>query len=219
MRRLPALLILLLAFAGGLVRSQTKPDNAATGLAGYWQASLTAETSQDYDTALTQLAAWRQAGGNPFLASLRAGWLHYLKKDYASADNDYTDAERLQPSAINPLLGLLNVAQARGDAAAVNKAVQDVLRADPLNYRAQMAGAWQQFSAKNYQQALSGYRRVLTYYPDDLDAISGEAWSLYYLGDLKSAAADFQALLAVNPSYSYARQGLDLCQGKTTQTP
>lgn len=219
MRRLPALLILLLALAGGFVRSQTQPDNAATGLAAYWQASLTAETSQDYDTALTQLAEWRQAGGDPFLANLRAGWLHYLKKDYATAAQAYAEAERLQPSAINPLLGLLNVAQAQGDAAAVDKAVGDVLRADPLNYRAQMAGAWQQYSAKNYQQALAGYRRVLTYYPDDLAAISGEAWSLYYLGDLKGAAADFQALLNVSPSYSYARQGLDLCQGKTTQTP
>ena len=219
MRRLPAFLILLLALASGLVHSQTAPDGAATGLAGYWQASLTAETSQDYDGAFKQLAAWQQGGGNPFLANLRAGWLFYLKKNYAAAGKAYAEAERLQPSAINPLLGLLNVAQAQGDAAAVDKAVGDVLRADPLNYRAQMAGAWQQYSAKNYSQALAGYRRVLTYYPDDLAAISGEGWSLYYLGDLKNAATDFQALLAVNPSYLYARQGLDLCQGKTTQTP
>jgi tetratricopeptide (TPR) repeat protein len=212
-------LILLLALAGGFVRSQTQAGDAApAGLAGNWQASVSAENSKDYDAALTQITAWQQAGGNPFLANLRAGWLYYLKKDYAAATKAYTEAERLQPDAVNPLLGLLNVAQAQGKATAINQAVENVLHADPLNYTAQMAGAWQQFTAKNYGQSLAGYRRVLTYYPDDLDAISGEGWSLYYLGDLKGAGADFQILLSVNPSYSYAQQGFDLC-AKALKSP
>jgi len=213
MKRLPALLILVLALSSGLIHSQNSPDTAA-GSSTFWQASVTAETNKDYDTAMSQLTAYQQAGGDPFLTSLRAGWLYCLKQDYPNAVKSYTEAERLQPSAINPLLGLLNIAQAQGDPSAIQKAVEDVLRADPLNYRAQMAGAALQFTAKNYSQALAGYRRVLTYYPDDLAAMSGEGWCLYDLGQRLKAAADFQILVGVNADYPYAKQGLALCQGK-----
>lgn len=214
MKRLPALFILLLALSSGLIHSQNPPD-ASAGSATFWQASLTAEINKDYDTAQSQLTAYQQAGGDPFLTNLRAGWLYCLKQDYPNAIKSYNEAEKLRPSAINPLLGLLNVAQAQGDAFSIQKAAGDVLRADPLNYRAQMADAAVEFTTKDYTQALAGYQRVLTYYPDDMTALSGEAWCLYDLGDLHKAAADFQVLLGVNADYPYAKQGLALCQPKT----
>ena len=86
----------------------------------------------------------------------------------------------MQPTAINPLLGLLSTAQIKNDANGVRLAAQSLLHVDPLNYRAQMALAYVEFYAKNYQQALAGYKRVLFVYPDDLEATSGAAWSSYY---------------------------------------
>jgi len=175
MRRLPALLFIS-ALTSGLVSAQTKSESSSGGPSQFWQASLTSETNKDYDSALSQITSYQTSGGNAFLANLRAAWLYYLKQDYQNAASHYIEAERLQPSSINPLLGLMNVSEAQGNAADIQKAAENVLHLDPLNYRAQMVSAYQQYTAKNYAMALAAYRRVLTYYPDDMTALSGEAW-------------------------------------------
>ncbi len=210
MRTLPGLLFLLFTASLGVAQTPSAPNPAAT----FWQASVTAETKKDYPAALRQLAGYPQAGGDPFLFNLRAGWLYYLQGDYPAARVAYAKAAQLRPSALNPLLGLLNVAEAKGDATETRKAVDGVLRVDPLNYTGQMVGAKLQFQARNYRGALSYYRRVLQYYPDDFAALSGEAWSLYHQGQWQLAAADFRLLLGVNPAYPEAQQGLDLAAPK-----
>jgi tetratricopeptide (TPR) repeat protein len=211
MKRLPAF-FLMSALLGGLLSAQAKAD----GPAQYWQASLTSETNKDYDSAVSQMTSYQNNGGNAFFANLRLAWLFYLKQDYANATKYYNEAERLQPTAINPLLGLLNVSQAQGHADDIQKAADNVLHLDPLNYRAQMASAYQHYTAKEYAMALAGYRRVLSYYPDDTTALSGEAWSLYYLGQTDKAVSDFQTLLGINSDDTWAQKGLELCQAKKT---
>jgi len=195
-----------------LVLAQTAPAANSGGPAQSWQASLTAESARDYDSALAQVTAYQTSGGNAFLANLREAWLYYLKQDYPNAAKYYNAAELLQPTSINPLLGLLNVNEAQGNADDIQKAAENVLHIDPLNYRAQMAAAYQQYLAKNYTVSLAGYRRVLTYYPDDMTALSGEAWSLYYLGHRDQASADFQTLLGVDSNDAWSQKGLALCQ-------
>jgi len=213
MRRLPALLFIC-ALTSGLVSAQTKSETNSGGPSQFWQASLSSETNKDYDSALSQITSYQTSGGNAFLANLRAAWLYYLKQDYQNAASHYIEAERLQPSSINPLLGLMNVSEAQGNATEIQKAAENVLHLDPLNYRAQMVFAYQHYTAKNYAMALAGYRRVLTYYPDDMTALSGEAWSLYYLGQGDKAATDFQTLLGINSNDSWAQKGLALCQAQ-----
>ena len=216
MKKLPKL-FLLSALTSGLVSGQTATAPTASVSSQYWQSSLTAETNKDYEAALKQIACYQTSGGDAFLANLRTAWLSYLKKDYKDAALHYQEAERLRPSAINPLLGLMYVDVATGDNAATEKAAENVLHVDPLNYQAQMLLAARQYSAKNYAMALASYRRVLTYYPDDLTALSGEAWSLYYFGKIKEATADFQLLLSINSSDTWAQKGLQLCEeGKAT---
>lgn len=213
MKRLPSLLFLS-ALGSGLVGAQSAPT--ANPSSPYWQASLTAETSKDYDSALTDVGQYQNAGGNAFLASLRTAWLYYLKQDYANAARYYNAAEKLQPTSINPLLGLLNVSEAQNDNTAIEKSAEDVLHLDPMNYRAQMAVAYRHYLAKEYAMALASYRRVLTYYPDDMIALSGEAWSLYYLGQQDKAEADFKTLLGINADDAWAQKGLSLCQESKT---
>jgi len=214
MKRFSALLLFVLT--GGFVCAQTAPESPPSGPAQFWQASLTSETNKDYDGALTQIAGYQRSGGNAFLANLREAWLYYLKQDYANAAKYYNEAEQLQPSSINPLLGLMNVSEAQGNGDEIQKAAENVLHLDPLNYRAQMVSAYRQYLIKNYAVAVADYRRVLTYYPDDMTALSGEAWSLYYLGQADKAAADFQTLLGVESNNSWAQKGLALCQGQKT---
>jgi tetratricopeptide (TPR) repeat protein len=213
MKRLPALLFFS-ALTSGPANAQSTAQAPAAGSAQSWQASLTAESSRDYDTALKQVTAYQTSGGNAFMANIRTAWLYYLKQDYQNAAKSYLEAERLQPSSINPLLGLLRVSEAEGDGPSIEKAAETVLHVDPLNYRAQMASAYQQYTAKNYALALASYRRVLTYYPDDMTALSGEAWSLYYLGQSDKATVDFQTLLGLNADDAWAQKGLALCQAQ-----
>jgi tetratricopeptide (TPR) repeat protein len=214
MKRLPSLLFLS-AFGGGLVSAQTAAltSNASSQ---FWQASLSAETTKDYDSALSDVGQYQSSGGNAFLANLRTAWLYYLKQDYANAVKFYNAAEKLQPTSINPLLGLMTASEAQGDNTAVEKSAEDVLHLDPLNYRAQMALAYRHYLAKDYAMALASYRRVLTNYPDDMTALSGEAWSLFYLGQQDKAEADFKTLLGINASDTWAQKGLSLCQESKT---
>jgi len=60
---------------------------------------------------------------------------------------------------------------------------------------------------RDYPRATSEYRRVLLYYPDDLDAMSGLAWAAYYSGEKSEALTLFQRILAMSPNYTYARLG------------
>ena len=190
------------------------PANAAT----FWSASLKAETNSDYDEALKQLAGFQKEGGDPFMTAMRSGWLCNLKGNYPQAEQAYNAASKVQPTAINPLLGLLTVAQAMQDPKRIEHAAEALFRIDPNNYRAQMALATTSFSAKNHHKALSIYRRVLSIYPDDLDARSGAAWSSYYLGDKQDALAGFRLILSINPDYAYAQQGYDLAMGKSSRS-
>jgi tetratricopeptide (TPR) repeat protein len=80
-----------------------------------------------------------------------------------------------------------------------------------LNYHSLMVNAARYYTAKNYAAALKNYRRVLASEPQDTIALSGEAWSLYYLGEQAQAARDFQTLLSIDANDSWAREGITLC--------
>jgi tetratricopeptide (TPR) repeat protein len=172
--------------------------------------SLQAETNKNYDDALKQVAAYQQSGGDPFIASLRAGWLYYLKGAYAEAEQSYATANRLHPGALNPVLGLLNVAEAMKDQTRIQRTAEAVLRVDPSNYRACMIIAARDYADHDYRGAGYIYRRLLNIYPDDVDVRSGLAWADYYTGDSHDALAQFQAILKTYPEYPYAKQGYNL---------
>jgi tetratricopeptide (TPR) repeat protein len=210
MNRIIPLLIPVAALAVGAPTVRFNQGAAAHNPAQSWSASLEAETNQKYDEAQNNVRAFQQAGGDAFLATERLAWLSYLNKDYARAEQYYGEASRVIPTAMNPLLGLLNTAQAQNDAKKIERAAQSLLHNEPSNYRAQMALAQLHLTTREYQRAASEYRRVLLYYPDDLDATSGLAWSLFYLGNKRDALALFQRILSVSPDYTYAQRGVEL---------
>lgn len=210
MNRLLPLLIPVAALAVGAPTARLNSGAPAPNPAQAWAASLEAETNQKYDDALTSVRAFQQAGGDAFLATERLGWLSYLARDYARAEQYYGEASRAIPTAMNPLLGLLSTAQAQNDAKKIERAAQSLLHNEPSNYRAQMALAQLHLTSREYQRSASEYRRVLLYYPDDLDATSGLAWSVFYLGNKRDALALFQRILSVSPDYTYAQRGVEL---------
>jgi tetratricopeptide (TPR) repeat protein len=202
----PLRLILFLAFG-----ATTVAHAAATSLPELWTASVSAETSGNYDEALKQTAAWKTAGGSSYMAALRAGWLSYLKKDYVRAGAYYTEASRISPTSLVPLYGLLATSQAIGATDKIKAAAESVLRLDPSNYKSLMCLASIDFAARDYLRALSSYRRAMQAYPEDNDAMSGYAWSAFYTGSKSEAGRVFKIIVSTNPDYAYAKRGIYLC--------
>lgn len=216
MNRIVPLLIPIVALAANTpnVRYGNSSAPAPNPTAQSWAASIDAENNQKYSDAETAVRAFQQAGGDTFLALERLGWLSYLAKDYAHAEQYYGEASRAIPTAMNPLLGLLNTAQAQNDTKKIERAAQSLLHNEPSNYRAQMALGQLHLAGREYQRSASEYRRVLLYYPDDLDATSGLAWSVYYLGNKHDALALFRRILTVSPDYTYAQRGVELASAQ-----
>jgi len=214
MKHRPFLLLSLFAITWSIDNIKASAEPSGSSLAPYWSASLQAETDNNYGEAITRVAAYQQRGGDKYLAILRTGWLNYLNQNYTKAAASYSGASQLQPIAITPLLGLLSVAQAQNDAFKIQGAADAVLKVEPSNYKAQMALAGMYYTKKDYRKALSSYRRILTFYPEDIDATSGEAWCSFYLDNPQQALRGFEKILSVNPSYPYAQDGLDLLAGK-----
>ena len=216
MNRLLALLLPIIAVVTGTSGTKTAPHDLV-GLSQHWGDSVQAETAGKYDEALQHLQAFGIEGGDTFMTHLRAGWLYSQKAEYVKASEAYATASKIQPTSITPLLGLLAVAQSLNEPARIERAAEALLRAEPTNYKGEMALANVRFAAKDYRRALNSYRRVLKNYPEDNDAASGAAWSASYVGETREALVLFTRILSLNPAYPSAQQGFELCGGKSAK--
>jgi cytochrome c-type biogenesis protein CcmH/NrfG len=208
MKRVLLLLLPVIALAAGTSdRSERKSKEEVLG--ELWQASLSAESSGETDVALAKAFEYGKAGGDVYLATMRAAWINYGKKNYDEATRHYVSAMKLQGIALSPRLGLLTIAQDKSDVAAAARAGEWVLQLEPTNYRALMAVAWGAFQAKDYQKAIGRYRCVMAMYPEDMDAMSGAAWAAFYTGQKAEARGLFRRLISINPNYQYAKQGIE----------
>ncbi len=209
MKRLILLLLPVVAMALGAPEPSAPPPRE-TALGKLWQAAVSAESGSDAPAALAKLNAFSNSGGDPYMASLHSGWVCYNARKYEEAARYYLAASNLQPGALSPRLGLLNVAQQKGDGAAAIAAAESVLKIEPTNYRALMAEGWGAFQGKDYRRSCAAYQRVLMLYPEDPDALSGASWCKYYTGQKREAFEGFRRLIVISPDHAYARQGVAL---------
>lgn len=208
MKRIVLLLLPVFAFAasGGDPEGRKSKEEV---LGGIWQESLSKESGGDTDGALALASDYARSGGDGYLATVRAAWLSLKAKRLDDAARHYGNAARMQQGAMSPRLGMLNVAQEKGDLAGIVRAGEAVLALEPTNYKALMAVAYASFQAKDYSRAGSAYRRVMALYPEDVDALSGAGWSAFYKGQKVEARTCFRRLVSMQPDYPYARQGID----------
>lgn len=196
--------ILILAFA--CVSAANAADKLAT-ISEAWQKSLTEESNNDYAAALDSVLAFKNAGGETYLAAVRAGWLSYLKQDYAKAIQYYTTAAKQEPRAITPHLGMMNVYQAQMKPEDVLREAREVLKIDQFHRSTLLIAGEILFHQQEYRKAEVYFERAYKLTPEEPIGMSWFGWSQINQGQAKLAAPVFEKLMEINPNGYLVRDG------------
>lgn len=186
------------------------PAAAQSDAAEQFESSFAHEARGDYAAALGGVRAILRAEPGNYTATLRAGWLHYLRTEYEESAAWYRKAVALAPSAIEPKLGLMLPLMAALRWKEAETAAVEVLKASPQNFLANSRLAFILFSQGRYTQAKSEYQKMIDLYPGDLDMQLGLAWTLQRMGDKKGAGEWFTKILRVRRTNTGALEGLEL---------
>lgn len=196
--------ILILAFA--CVTAANAADKLAA-ISEAWQKSLTEESDKDYTAALDSVLVFKNAGGETYLASVRAGWLSYLKQDYTKAIQYYTTAAKQEPRAITPHLGMMNVYQAQMKPDDVLRAAREVLKIDQCHRSTLLIAGEILYNQQDFRKAEVFFERAYKLMPEDPIAMSWFGWSLISQGQARLAAPVFEKLMEINPQGYLVRDG------------
>lgn len=197
-----ALLSLCLCLATARVQAAD-----ATRAAEAWQQSLSAETSQDYAAALKHVLDFKNAGGETYLAAVRAGWLSYLNKDYEKAVQFYTTAAKQEPRAITPHLGLAYTYQAMQKPEDTLRAARNGLMIDQDNVTLLLLAGELLYHQRDYRKAETFFDRAHHAVPENATALSWLGWAQIAQGQAKMAAKHFEKLMQINPDGYLVRDG------------
>jgi tetratricopeptide (TPR) repeat protein len=181
-----------------------------------WQNLNTAEKNGQYDDALEFSRLLREQYGELYLVNLRAGWLHYLKKDYASSLESYRRASVQAPGSVSALQGMASCSVDLGNSDQAIQTSSAILVIDPMNYQANRRLADVYFQKKNYERAELYYFKLSGLYPEDLDLAAQLGWCYHGQGRLDPARAIFNAVLIAAPGHASSRMGWNACNAPTT---
>lgn len=199
-------LLLLLFVTLGIAADAQKAADA-------WQQSLTAESSSDFTTAMQQVINFKNAGGDPYLASVRAGWLSFQSKDYEKAVQFYTAAIKYEPRAITPHLGLTYTYQAMQKPKETLAAATNGLKLDQYNFALLLIAGEQLYNQRDYRKAETYFDRAHHQRPEDALALSWLGWAQIAQGQVKLAAPNFEKLMLINPAGYMVQQGYNISHG------
>ena len=196
--------ILILAFA--CITAANAADKLVT-ISEAWQRSLTEESNQDYTAALDSVLAFKSAGGETYLASVRAGWLSYLNQDYVKAIQYYTTAAKQEPRAITPHLGMMNVYQAQMKPEDVLHEAREVLKIDQFHRSTLLIAGEILYNQQDFRKAEVYFERAYKLMPEEPIGMSWFGWSQISQGQARLAAPVFEKLMEINPDGYLVRDG------------
>lgn len=199
----PHRLLILLACFSTLTHAATDLQQAAE----HWQQSLTAEANQDYPTALKHVFDFKSAGGENYLAAIRAGWLSYLSQDYDKAVAFYVSASKQEPRAITPHFGLVYTALAQSKPDDALRAAKAGLGIDQYNFKLLLIAGELLFNQGDYRKAETYFDRAHHLQPEDPIAMSWLGWTQIGQGQVKLAKPVFEKLMQINPEGYLVRDG------------
>lgn len=199
------MLILLGASLGALADETAKtPD--------YFETSFNHEGRGNYAAALNSVLRILRVDHRNYTAMLRAGWLSYLKGDYKKSIDYYRKAVRFEPQAVEPSLGLMLPLMASKKWDAADTVAKKILRFDDKNYLANSRLAYIFFSQGRYGEAEKQYRKVIAWYPADIEMKIGLGWTHLRMGNKKKAARVFRDVLMVRKNNTSAHRGMELIE-------
>lgn len=100
------------------------------------------------------------------------------------------------------------IANASGKLADIQKATDELLKADPTNVTANLILGNRWALKKKYKLACEYYRKVIQKESDNEDGLFGYGQMSYYLGNIKDSEKAFKKLAEVNPQSDIAYQYL-----------
>lgn len=165
------------------------------------------EASGDYQKAIGEL---NSVSGYDYHKSLRLGWLYYLAKDYETSKKHYRSAARLQPKAIEALLGLCYPLEAQKKTDELEAVYRQILLLDKMNSKVNYALGNIYYYRKDFTQAEKYFDSVREMYPFDYYSTLMAAWTKYFLGKKTDAQRLFNTVLIISPTDQSAKDGLNL---------
>jgi tetratricopeptide (TPR) repeat protein len=196
--------ILILAF---VCVTAANAANKLPAISEAWQQSLTAESNVDYAGALESVLAFKNAGGETYLAAVRAGWLSYLNKDYTKAVQYYITAAKQEPRALTPHLGMMYTHLAEVQPENALRAAREVLRIDQFHRTTLLIAGEILFHQQDYRKAEVYFERAYKLQPEDPIAMSWFGWAQINQGQARLAAPLFEKLMEINPEGYMVRDG------------
>lgn len=142
--------------------------------------------------------------------NLRLGWLNYLAGLHDESLSHYQKALNLMPYSEEARLGLVLPAAATGKWELVTKTYKEILRNNPQNTTANYRMGLILYGQKEYDAALTHFKKVTDLYPFDYDSLLMLAWTNFQLGKTREAKILFNKVLLYSPEDKSATEGLSL---------
>lgn len=175
----------------------------------YFEESLNYEAVGNYDASFNSVLRVLRVDVKHYTATLRAGWLSYLKGDHVTSEKYYRKAILLAGDAIEPKLGLLLPLMASKKWAEADAAARAVLTLDEKNYLAASKLAYALFEQGKYGDARIMYQKILDWYPSDLGMRLGLGWTYQRMGKKDEGSRCFREVLEVNRHNQSALAGME----------
>jgi tetratricopeptide (TPR) repeat protein len=178
-----------------------------------FEESFVYEAQGKYTASLNSVLQILRLDHKNYVATLRAGWLSYLRGNYKESSYYYEKAVALAPHAIEPRLGLMLPLMAANKWKKTETVAQDIIKSDSKNYLANSRLAFILFSQKRYGDAAPQYRKVIDWYPSDIEMQLGLAWTFLRMGKKKEARRYFLKVLTVRRNNRSALDGMEIVEG------
>jgi tetratricopeptide (TPR) repeat protein len=206
--------ILVFAILFGAFSLSTLSTGSSESIPKIYQQSYEEEAKGNYHEAILVLTRASQAGDNSYLYHLRLGWLQYLAGRYFGSVNSYRKAVIMSKDSIEAKLGLMLPLMAQGKWSDAEKVGKEIVSVDALSYLANSRLAYIYYNLREYKEAEAYYRKVLLYYPGDIEMQAGLAWSLLKQDKKEAAGKVFDEILRYVPNHVSANTGMKIVEGK-----
>ena len=178
-------------------------------VAELFESSFANEASGKNGKALEDVLKILKIDGQHYVATLRAGWLNYMKKRYSESVRFYKRAASMAPKAIEPQLGLMLPLMASKRWKEAERVGKWIMKVAPRNYLAGRRLAYIAFSQGKYKAAETRYMSVWADHPSDVEMMLGLGWTYRRQGRKADARKMFETVLSIRRKNANAKAGLE----------